>query len=81
MTQLVTLAEGVHCLESTLRIHAGFYMPVRSTLLRVDDGGLVMISPVRVDDTLADLTNYGAIGRLVLQGKWPEFKEASCPAP
>jgi hypothetical protein len=53
MTQLVTLAEGVHTLESTLRIHPGFYLPVRSTLLRLDDGSLLMISPLRVDDALA----------------------------
>ncbi|MBK8407829.1 MAG: hypothetical protein IPL19_07550 [Sandaracinaceae bacterium] len=53
MTQLVTLAEGVHTLESTLRIHAGFYLPVRSTLLRLDDGSLLMISPLRIDDALA----------------------------
>ena len=53
MTQLVTLAEGVHTLETTLRIHAGFYLPVRSTLLRLDDGSLLMISPLRIDDALA----------------------------
>mgnify|MGYP000986613782 CR=1 FL=1 len=53
MTQLVTLAEGVHTLESTLRIHAGFYLPVRTTLLRLDDGSLLMISPLRIDDALA----------------------------
>ena len=36
-----------------------------------------------VEDTLADLTNYGAIGRLVLQGRWPEYPEEPrrCPAP
>lgn len=70
MTQLVTLAEGVHCLESTLRIHAGFYMPVRSTLLRVDDGGLVMISPVRVDDALAARVDaLGPVSHIVAPSK------------
>lgn len=62
MTQLVTLAEGVHALESTLRIHPGFYLPVRSTLLRLDDGSLLMISPLRVDDALAARVN--ALGRV-----------------
>lgn len=35
-----------------------------------------------VEDTLGDLTNYGAIGRLVERGLWPKFVEVegdSCP--
>jgi hypothetical protein len=30
-----------------------------------------------VEDTLGDLTNYGAIGRLVTRGLWPEFVEGA----
>lgn len=62
MTQLVAVAEGIHTLESTLRIHAGFYLPVRSTVLRLDDESLLMISPLRMDDALA--ARVDALGRV-----------------
>lgn len=53
MTQLVAIAPGVHALENTLRVAAGFHLPVRSTLLQLADGGLLMISPLALDDALA----------------------------
>lgn len=62
MTELVTIAEGVHALEDTLRIEAGFYLPVRSTLLTLPDGSLMMISPLAVDDALA--ARIDALGRV-----------------
>ena len=57
---------------------------LRTLLDLADRAGHAIRAAVKgeaVDDTLADLTNYGAIGRLVLQGAWPEFEEARCPAP
>ena len=57
---------------------------LRTLLAVADRAGAAIRAAVKgeaVDDTLADLTNYGAIGRLVLQGRWPEFEEARCPAP
>lgn len=57
---------------------------LRTLLTVADKAGAAIRAAVKgeaVDDTLADLTNYGAIGRLVLQGKWPAFGESSCPAP
>ena len=62
MTELVTIVAGVHALESTLRIHAGFHLPVRCTLLSLEGGGLMMISPVRLDDALA--ARVDALGRV-----------------
>jgi len=62
MTELVRLAEGVHALESSLRVSAGFHLPVRSTLLGLDQGELMMISPLRVDDPLA--ASVDALGRV-----------------
>ena len=53
MTELVTIAPGVHALENTLRVAPGFHLPVRSTLLELAGGGLLMISPLAVDDALA----------------------------
>ena len=33
MIELVRLADGVHALETTLRVLPGFHLPLRSTLL------------------------------------------------
>jgi len=62
MTELVRIADGVHALESSLRVFAGFHLPVRSTLLSLDGGGLMVISPLRVDDALA--ARVDALGRV-----------------
>lgn len=62
MTELVIIAPGVHALESSLRVTAGFHLPVRTSLLELTDGGLMMISPLAVDDLLA--ARVDALGRV-----------------
>ena len=51
--QLVQIADGVHALETTLRVAPGFYLPVRCTVLRMRSGGLMLVSPLAMDDALA----------------------------
>lgn len=62
MTELVRLADGVHTLESRLRVAPGFHLPVRSTLLGLAGGELMLISPLRIDDRLAE--QVAALGRV-----------------
>lgn len=62
MTELLRLADGVHALESHLRVAPGFHLPVRSTLLGLTGGALLVISPLRMDDALA--AQVEALGRV-----------------
>ncbi len=62
MTELVRLADDVHALESHLRVAPGFHLPIRSTLLGVGSGELMVISPLRMDDALA--ARVSALGRV-----------------
>jgi len=62
MTELVRLADGVHAIETLLRVAPGFHLPVRSTLLSLEGGELMVISPLRMDDALA--TRVSALGRV-----------------
>lgn len=62
MTELVRLDDGVHALETSLRVSPGFHLPLRSTLLSLEGGGLMVVSPLRMDDTLA--ARVSALGRV-----------------
>ncbi len=62
MIELVRLADGVHALETTLRVLPGFHLPLRSTLLSLAGGELMVISPLRMDDELA--ARVSALGRV-----------------
>jgi len=55
-----TLADGVYGIESSLRTGLGVTLPLRTTLLRLSDGGLLMHSPVRLSD--ADAQAIDALG-------------------
>jgi hypothetical protein len=62
MIELVRLADGVHALETNLRVLPGFHLPLRSTLLSLAGGELMVISPLRMDDELA--ARVSALGRV-----------------
>ncbi len=52
--------------EFSIRIHAGFFLPVRSTIVRLPGGELVIHSPPPIDDALAAaITELGPVGHLV----------------
>lgn len=47
-------ADGIYCLEHAQHMPGGVYFPTRMTLIRLQDGGLWLHSPVPVDDAMAD---------------------------
>ena len=64
--ELVQIADGVHALETTLRVAPGFYLPVRCTVLRMRSGGLMLVSPLAMDDALAaQVEALGAVEHIV----------------
>jgi glyoxylase-like metal-dependent hydrolase (beta-lactamase superfamily II) len=59
-TTLATVAPDVWTAESEIRFPLGFRLPLRMTALRLQDGGLLVYSPIRLDDATA--TALGALG-------------------
>ena len=51
---LLPLAEGVWHAHSTIRMPGGSRLPIRATVLRLDDGGLLVHSPVKLARDLAE---------------------------
>lgn len=61
-----TIAKGLWGLESKLRIPGGAALPCRMTLCQLDDGGLVMHSPIRLDDEqLAAIRALGPVKHII----------------
>lgn len=60
------LAEGIWCVNGTLKMPGGVVLPVRSTLVRLPDGRLWMHSPVRLsEEDAAAIRALGEVGWLV----------------
>lgn len=60
------IAEGVFEVTSELRMGPGFYLPVRSTVLTLENGELAVISPVKMsDETVAQIDAVGRVTHLV----------------
>jgi len=53
MSQLVNVAEGLHCAESEIKMPGGVRMNTRMTVLRLGNGKLLVHSPIRLDEALA----------------------------
>jgi hypothetical protein len=87
MARFVTLAEGVFALEDSIHLGPGFKLPIRTTVIRDRSGGLTLISPLAIDDALANtIESCGRVEHLVApnllhhlflpaaQKRWPEAK-------
>lgn len=48
-----TIADEVWGIEQTLSVAPGMRMPARATVLRLADGGVVLHSPLRIDEAMA----------------------------
>ena len=60
-------APGVHVVDSGPHRAFGIPLPVRMTVIRLSDGGLLLHAPTRYTDTLADaLCAFGPIRHLVM---------------
>lgn len=60
------LAEGLWCVERTMKMPAGVRLPVRSTIARLPDGTLWMHSPVRLDpEDVAAIRAEGEVAWIV----------------
>jgi len=63
---LVSLADNLWASEYELRMAPGFTMPVRMTVIRTGDGGLVLWSPGPIQEPLAaELAGLGEVSALV----------------
>lgn len=63
---LETIAEGVYAFETTLALPMGLRLPARCTVLRLDDGGLALHSPVPIDDaTAAEIAALGEVRAII----------------
>jgi hypothetical protein len=47
------LAPALWCLETTLRVAPGFHLPLRTTIVRRDEGSLWIHSPIALDEAAA----------------------------
>jgi len=60
------VVDGVHAHEAPLSLAPGFRLPGRATLLRRRDGGLVVHSPLPIDDeTARDIAALGEVTAIV----------------
>src|SRR5690606_5483787 len=65
-TMLQRIAEDIWSQETNLRLAAGVRMPCRATIMRLSDGGLVVYSPLAIDDATAkELDAIGDVRFLV----------------
>ena len=65
MEQAKRIADGVWGVETVVGVGLGVHLPLRMTVLRVD-GGLWLVSPIAIDDALADeLSALGEVHALV----------------
>lgn len=53
MSKLVKIAEGIHCVESEIKMPGGVRMNTRMTVVRLVNGKLLVHSPISLDDELA----------------------------
>ena len=66
MAELVTIADNIFALQDSLRLLPGFYLPIRTTVIRLASGELVLISPLAIDDALAEqLAQLGPVTHLI----------------
>jgi hypothetical protein len=75
-----TITEGVWAFETEIRVTAGFYLPLRSTLLRLEGGALALVSPIRLsDDDAAEVDTLGTVEHLIAPNLWHHlFLRAAC---
>jgi hypothetical protein len=68
---LRSITDGLWAFETEIRVSAGFYLPLRSTLVRLDGGALALVSPVRLgDDEAAEADALGAVEHLIAPNLW-----------
>ncbi|MDP3277552.1 MAG: DUF4336 domain-containing protein [Deltaproteobacteria bacterium] len=55
--KLETVCDDVWAVGTQLRLSPGFWLPIRATVLRKPEGGLVIHSPIRFDDAVVQEIN------------------------
>lgn len=81
---LQRIAEDIWSQETNLRIAAGVRMPCRATIMRLSDGGLVVCSPLAIDeDTAKEIDALGEVRFLVSPslGHWMFLMAAAARYP
>ena len=85
MKQLEQLADGVWHLQSTMNVVLGVQLPLRMTVLRDRDGGILLYSPLAIDDAAAaEIDGLGEVRFIIgpnllhhlhlkpAQARWPK---------
>ena len=78
---ITAIAPDLHAVESEIRFPGGFTMPLRMTVVRLSEGGLVLISPVALDDaTAAEVAALGPVRHIVAPNLRQHLHAASARA-
>ncbi len=65
------ITDGLWAFETEIRVSAGFYLPLRSTLVRLEGGALALVSPIRLsDEEAAEVDALGTVEHLVAPNLW-----------
>ncbi len=78
---LEAIATDLWVVNAQLRMMPGFYFPIRMTVARAPAGGISLISPVAIDDALAQrLSELGPVERLIAPNVFHHVHLASAAA-
>lgn len=76
-----TLAPDVYAVSSRVQVAPGFALPLRSTVVRGHDGGLVIVAPSAFDDeTVSFITALGPVRAIVAPNRLHHLSLAAASA-
>ena len=79
MSKLVKVAEGVWCVEAEIKMPGGVRMNTRMTIVRLENGTLLVHSPIRIDDELAkEIAGLGDVASIVAPNRWHHLFFGAC---
>lgn len=79
MSKLVTVAEGIYCAESDMKMPGGVVLTTRMTVVRLSNGTLLVHSPIRIDDALAkEIDALGDVACIVAPNRWHHLFFGAC---
>ncbi len=79
MSNLVTVAEGIFCAESEMKMPGGVILTTRMTVVRLSNGTMLVHSPIRIDDALAkEIDALGDVACVVAPNRWHHLFFGAC---
>jgi hypothetical protein len=79
MSDLVTIADGLWCAESEIKMPGGVRMNTRMTIVRLSNGKLWIHSPIRIDETLGTkIETLGDVAYIVAPNRFHHLFFGKC---